>query len=137
VVAYRTALDPDAPTAAIDNWVERLTRDVDFVAEQARWTSSPASELDFQGDVEQLATYARQLMNVDSVEPIPHLADAALTVCVVIFSPDLGLNAPEAASAPADTWGVAVVNGSLKVGRRRLAAAHGLGHLSAGDGYRV
>jgi len=87
--------------------------------------------------VEQLASYARQLMNVDSVAPIPHLADAALTGGVLIFSLDLGLNAPEAASAPADTWAVAVVNGSLKVGRRRLAAAHDLGHLLAGNGYRV
>lgn len=140
ILAYRSALNPDAATTTIDRWVERLVRDVDFVQElEAAVPALAGGErtIGSLAESERFAGHVRKLMHVSAGEPILNIADAAARVGVLVFSIDLGADAPEAASTIASSCGIALVNGNLKVGRRRLAAAHELGHLLTRDGYRV
>jgi Zn-dependent peptidase ImmA (M78 family) len=53
------------------------------------------------------------------------------------FSFAMGNDAADAASILLATGGMAIVNGSLQVGRRRLAMAHELGHYLFADEYTV
>jgi transcriptional regulator with XRE-family HTH domain/Zn-dependent peptidase ImmA (M78 family) len=141
LVAYRSALAPEAPTASIDQVIERLSRDADFVWELAplRFPELRGGKRDLESrsSAETFATEVRSWMGLSPREPIMGLAERAARTGTLIFSFDLGPDAPEAASVVGSRTGVAVVNGHLRVGRRRLAAAHELGHMLTRDGYRV
>ncbi|HEY5852819.1 MAG TPA: XRE family transcriptional regulator [Aldersonia sp.] len=141
VVAYRSALAPDAPTSAIDHLVESLARNVDFVAEYRpkRFTALAGQEraLRSRNEAEHLAGDVRGWTGIDPDEPITGFAEVAAGLGAMTFCLELGPDAPEGASAQASSGGIAVVNGTLKVGRRRLVAAHELGHLITRDGYRI
>lgn len=141
IVAYRSALAPDAPTAAIDRLIETLSRHGDFVVEQGSQgfplLAGAERALRNRDEAEEFARVARGWLGLNSVEPINDIAGVASSVGALLFSLDLGRDAPEGASVVAERCGIVVVNGFLKVGRRRLVAAHELGHLLTRDGYQV
>lgn len=142
VAAYRSNLQPSAPSRPIDALLETLLRDVNFVSAQSpnRIPSLRGGEgrLMSRDDAEAFADEARREAGLDPTEPVKRVADAAFALGVLVFSADpREAAAPEGAAAEANACGVAVVNGTLAVGRRRLVAAHEIAHLLTRDGYRV
>lgn len=136
IVAYRESA-PEQIRASIDVWVERLAREVAFVRDSDRnpW---PDLRIDRNPlDAERLAERARSASNLSADEPVRDIAKMFSELGVLTFSIDLGTDAPDGASAAGDGFGVAVVNAERAVGRRRLTAAHELGHLLTSDTYQV
>ncbi|MDR7300339.1 ImmA/IrrE family metallo-endopeptidase [Haloactinomyces albus] len=86
---------------------------------------------------EELATTARALLGVDSDVPCAHLADKAATLGLLVFSLGLGVESADAATVLLRHGGISLINGGLRVGRRRLALAHELGHYLVADDYTV
>jgi len=88
-------------------------------------------------DVERCAQRARRLLGLDAKQPFIDIFMRAPEVGLLAFSLDLGLDTADAASVVLDRGGVALINGALRVGRRRLALAHELGHYLFADEYTI
>jgi Zn-dependent peptidase ImmA (M78 family)/transcriptional regulator with XRE-family HTH domain len=141
VVSHRNMLEPGTASPAIDRLIERLAREVEFLLRHDdRLTLPEVTGLDrpSNGDeAELMANKARVLMGVDPQQPLLRLADAAARVGILSFAFELGTGAADAASILLSPGAVAVVNGTLRVGRRRLALAHEIGHCLFADEYTV
>lgn len=141
IASHRNMTDPGQASPQIDKEIERRAREVEFVAQgdaglnlvEMAARSMPA---DAEG-AESLATEARVLMGISPDGPLRSLERHALKVGVVPFVTELGTDSADAASILLKRGAVAVVNGSLKVGRRRIALAHELGHVLVADDYTV
>jgi len=141
IVSRRNVQEPGAPSPMIDSLVERVVRNVEFAAAQdqnllkatPRMLERPQSVR----DADKAAKSARSLLGLDASEPALELSRRAAGAGLLLFSVDLGQEAADAASVLLPVGGVAVVNGYLRVGRRRLAAAHELGHHLFADEYTV
>lgn len=138
IVAYRRS-SADQVLAGIDVAIERLSREVEFVRDHAaiQWP-------EFQPSMTDPATidpelFARRLRATSGfgVDPIRSMTKLAERLGVALFSLSMGTDAPDGGSTPLAHAGIAVVNGDRDTGRRRLAAAHELGHLICGDHYEV
>ncbi|WP_211234928.1 helix-turn-helix domain-containing protein [Glycomyces arizonensis] len=143
IVAYRNMSEPGQASAPLDAAIECRVREVEFVADHDRQFRDSLVELpsfavprDLDA-AERLGGKARALLKVGQAEPLYDLHERLAGAGVVPFVVESGLDAADAASASLQSGAVVVVNGSLKVGRRRLALAHELGHLLVADGYTV
>lgn len=71
--------------------------------------------------------------------PLLNLGHTAETLGLYTYAAPLGINGPDGGcvelSADTVTAGVAVVNGDMDSGRRRMTLAHELGHWLCGDAY--
>lgn len=85
-------------------------------------------------EAEDLASTARLHCGLESGVAVGDLAGVVLAVGLLPFAEPLDGGA-DAASTSNGSWGVAVINSSNQVGRRRLALAHELGHFLVNDGY--
>ncbi len=135
---HRGATTPDWVGSDIDVALEQSLADVDFLIELGH-LQIPVRPQIFErpgssADAEALAGRARQICGIAPDSPIDALTTAAWTVGLVPFAEPLGDGA-DAASTSSDTWGIAVINSSNAVGRRRLALAHELCHYLVNDGY--
>jgi Zn-dependent peptidase ImmA (M78 family)/transcriptional regulator with XRE-family HTH domain len=141
IVSRRNVAGPGEPSPAIDDLVERISRNVEFVAKHddqlSLVSSEPFARPASVDDVEHAAGKARQLLGLDDAEPAHELARRAAAIGVLTFSIDLGVNAADGASIILEQGGVVVVNGTRRVGRRRLTCAHELGHHLFADEYTV
>lgn len=141
IVSHRNALDPGTASPAIDRLVERATRNVEFLLDHdAQFLLGHVPQLDRPSsadEAERAAEKARAHLGVDGLVPLLALADAAATAGILAFSFDLGTDAADAASILLPTGSVVVVNGSLHVGRRRIALAHDIGHCFFADEYVI
>lgn len=88
-------------------------------------------------EVEQVAAAARRMIGLNTTDPLFNLSETFSRFGLLSFSLDMGANSADAASILLPSGGVAVVNGSLRVGRRRLALAHEFGHYLFADEYTV
>jgi Zn-dependent peptidase ImmA (M78 family)/transcriptional regulator with XRE-family HTH domain len=143
LVSRRNSMEPGAPSPAIDAVVERITRSVLFVREHDPHFTVPPTEPKPMpttvAECEALANATRDALGVGMDEPLTGIVEQAEKLGLLTFSLDLG-EPPEAADAATmllETGGVALVNGRLKVGRRRLALAHEIGHFLVADDYTV
>ena len=141
ILSHRNVQEPGAPSPTIDRIVERITRNVEFTAEHddRLHVTSPAT-LDRPDTVaasERSATQARALLGLEPDEPFRHMSDRLAEIGLLAFAFESGSDAADAASILLRAGGVAVVNGSLHVGRRRLALGHELGHYLFADEYNV
>jgi transcriptional regulator with XRE-family HTH domain/Zn-dependent peptidase ImmA (M78 family) len=140
IAAYRESA-PNQTRQSVDGWIERLSREVSFVRglRGKDWPSLHRESALARGqgfDPEDAARRVRaRVGNTD--DPIRSMSELAEQLGVLMFSIDLGVDSPDGASAPAGETGIAIVNGKRDVGRRRLTAAHELGHLLSGDSYEV
>ncbi len=148
LVAHRMQQDRDALSTSVDVLIERLVVDVEFLAELAGDTMgltesaqtllgadlrSPTSVR----DAEDLAQTARAILHLDDREPVYDLLNLVGDVGLMAFSMDAGVGAADAGTVLLRTGGVSLVNSHNKIGRRRLALAHELGHYLAQDQYSL
>lgn len=141
VVSRRNLHDPGAASPAIDALVERLARNLEFVAKHdphLRLRSiEPFPRPRSNTAVDDLVASARELLDVDVIEPLPDIGACVASVGLLCFSIDLGQESADGASILLDLGGVAVTNGHLQVGRRRLTTAHEFGHYLVADEFSV
>lgn len=121
----------------LDTRIERIARDVDFLAREqelpqvVRLEFSPPSTLE---EAEQAAGRLRQHLGaVDG--PLSNLVAHAEKAGLFAFSLDLGQHGGDAAHVAVGNVGVAVVNGVLEPGRCRFNLARLLGHHVFMDEY--
>jgi Zn-dependent peptidase ImmA (M78 family)/DNA-binding XRE family transcriptional regulator len=141
IVSHRNAAQPGAPSAVVDRNVERIARHVEFVLRHDdKLTLRETLHLGRPktiADLERAASGTRELLGLDGTEPLLGVADRLAELGLLTFSLELGADAADAASILLPQGGVALVNGSRQVGRRRLALAHELGHYVFADEYNV
>lgn len=141
VVAHRAQVASGTELAAIDQQLEALTRDVEFVASLApHIVAHEVGEIDVPQSNEEadaLAGHARRLMEMSDSEPLLNIVDAVAGIGLIAFSSPLGSDTADAGCILLHRGAVALVNSSNAVGKRRLALAHELGHYLVGDDYTV
>ena len=142
VVSRRNAHEPGAASPAIDKLTERLAREVELVMahdDQLATLTNPEvlNRPSSRAAVESTAEAARQLLGVGREEPLLELSRRVSTIGLLAFSIDLGTEAADGSSILLANGGIAVVNGHLHVGRRRLTLAHELGHYLFADEFSV
>lgn len=143
IVSHRNMVDPGEPSPRIDNAIDRAVRAVEFTAQhdhglrQALRTLPVFKEPTTTAEIETLAEDARELLGVDSGAPLHRLSSHLVATGVLTFVIDLGTESADAASVHLQAGAVAVINGALRTGRRRLALAHEFGHILIADEYTV
>jgi Zn-dependent peptidase ImmA (M78 family) len=76
-------------------------------------------------------------MSLPQDEPIHQLSDRVSGIGLLAFSRNIGKDTADAGTILLRRGGVTLVNSHMKVGRRRLALAHELGHYLIADDYTV
>jgi Zn-dependent peptidase ImmA (M78 family)/DNA-binding XRE family transcriptional regulator len=141
LISHRNTQEPGAPSPAIDVWIERIARDIEFVlANDDRFQLSTPVERATPATAdaaEALATDARSLLGIDDIEPCRQLTDKLAELGLLVFAMNLGTESADAATILLASGGVSVINGTMRVGRRRLALAHEFGHFLVADEYTV
>ena len=139
VVSRRGGAEPGVPPTRMDRTVERLAREVTFlrsILEQFDLPSTPERPVpSTPQSAEVAAAEVRSQLGYEDGEPAIHLVDRAARIGLLIFSLDCGPDDADGASVLLDGGGVAVVNGTRDIGRRRLTAAHEIGHYVFADEY--
>ncbi len=148
LVSHRSSQGLDAADSSIDRLLERLATDVEFVQSlapaelglddlESRFDGLSFSRPGNMSDAERLAIQTRELLGLDEAEPIHDLVASVAAVGLLVFSADLGVDTADAGTILLRQGGVSLVNSHNKIGRRRLAAAHELGHYLVADEYTV
>lgn len=139
VVSRRGGAEPGVPPTHMDRTVERLAREVTFlrsILDQFDLTSTPERPVPSTPQAAEVAAVdVRGLLGYEDGEPAIHMVDRAARIGLLIFSLDCGPDDADGASVLLDGGGVAVVNGDRDLGRRRLTAAHEIGHYVFADEY--
>lgn len=139
LASYRGA-QPDVAVQAMDTELDSLVRDVEFVssrcpeltASQPEAAPHPATS----EEAERLAAVARVHLGLEPDQPAHDIGELAAAIGLLVFAIDLGEGA-DAGTVLLRKGGVAVINGHWRVGRRRLAAAHELGHYLVADEFAL
>jgi Zn-dependent peptidase ImmA (M78 family)/transcriptional regulator with XRE-family HTH domain len=137
IVSYRASRSGVA-IQAIDGELDRIVRDVEFVvgevpelvAGQPDRLPVPVS----MSAADDLAATARSLLGLDAHGPVNELSRLVTSIGLLPFALSLGTGA-DAGTVLLRDGGVSIVNGDLRIGRRRLALAHELGHYLIADPY--
>lgn len=141
IISRRNTQEPGTPSPRIDTTVERVARAVEFALEHdQRFTlpnHQPRLMVANMQEADALAEDARSLIGVGHNAPCTYLADKVASLGLLVFSVNLGVESADAATILLRRGGIAVINGDLRVGRRRLALAHELGHYIIADDYSV
>ncbi|MDO5052543.1 MAG: XRE family transcriptional regulator [Pseudoclavibacter sp.] len=145
IVSHRNTSDPGEPSPRIDGALERIARAVEFTAEHdrdllelLRTASVPAfEEAAAAADVEESARRARTFLGLERDEPLYEMSSKLAAAGVLSFVMELGTESADAGSLLLRSGAVALVNGSLRTGRRRLALAHEFGHVLLADEYSI
>lgn len=141
IVSHRNTHGHDEATSRIDRMIERLGWNVEFVAKHGKdlpgirvATMGPPTS---RAEAESMATDVRHRLGLDDEEPFYRISEAVAKLGLLAFCFDLGRDAADAASLLLAEGGIALVNGQLQVGRRRLALVHELGHFMIADEYSI
>ena len=138
VVSRRNSAEPGAASPPIDRATERISREVEFLQSigELRLAASPALAFPTTPEeAEEAAADVRRRLGYDGGEPSVNLAGHVAGIGLLAFSVALGEESADGGSILLENGGVAVVNGSRDVGRRRLTLAHELGHYVFADEY--
>lgn len=138
VVSRRNSLEPGAASPELDRATERIGREVDFLQSigELRIAASPAMALPATPEAaEDAAADVRSRLGYDAGEPAVNLGDRVTRIGLLAFSLALGDESADGGSILLEQGGVAVINGSRDIGRRRLTLAHELGHYVFADEY--
>ncbi|MFJ4436936.1 helix-turn-helix domain-containing protein [Streptomyces sp. NPDC088923] len=140
LTSYRNARR-QAPREVIDTELTAFARHTEFVIAQGS-TALVAGQPDpvpapkTMEEAEALAHKVRLLLRLEKAQPLHDFAALAARLGLLILSTDLGEGA-DAGTVLLRRGGAAVVNGYWKVGRRRLSAAHELGHYVIADEFSL
>jgi Zn-dependent peptidase ImmA (M78 family)/transcriptional regulator with XRE-family HTH domain len=147
LVAHRSSQGLDTADSKIDTLLAKFASEVEFVASLGvdelglDATSSVVragiTQPSTNPEAEALAVKARELMALPPEEPIRRLVESVAGVGLLAFSRDVGKDTADAGTILLPCGGVSLVNSHMKVGRRRLALAHELGHYLIADAYTV
>jgi Zn-dependent peptidase ImmA (M78 family) len=141
IVSHRNLQDPDTPSPAIDRTVERAAKNVEFLLEHGQlWSSPPIDAMPRPSssvEAEESARSVRQALDLDDAEPLLDISALASRLGLLIFAITLDTESADAATILLEQGGVSVISGSLHDGRRRIAAAHELGHFIFADDYSI
>ena len=89
-------------------------------------------------EAERLAATVRERLGMTD-EPILNLGEACEQLGLYTYAASFGVNGPDGGcvevTADVESIAVAVINGDLDSGRRRMTLAHELGHWLCGDAY--
>ncbi|GHJ14105.1 helix-turn-helix domain-containing protein [Micromonospora sp. AKA38] len=147
LVAHRSSQGLDTADSQIDALLAKFAGEVEFVASLGvDELGLDAADMVIQAGIakpstnaeaEALAAKARDLMGLSADEPIRRLLDCAASLGLLAFSRDVGKDTADAGTILLPRGGVTLVNSYMKVGRRRLALAHELGHYLIADAYTI
>ncbi|MGV0581392.1 XRE family transcriptional regulator [Mycolicibacterium elephantis] len=146
LVAHRSSQGIDTADSRIDALLAAIASEVEFVASLVDWPGilpAEAIERDLverpetSTAAEELAIAARDMMGLDSAAPVYDLCASVAKLGLLAFSRDIGKDTADAGTILLPQGGVSLVNSHTKVGRRRLALAHELGHYLVGDDYTI
>ncbi|MCE7080512.1 helix-turn-helix domain-containing protein [Streptomyces sp. ST2-7A] len=139
LTSYRGAR-PGGAAQVIDRALDALVRDAEFVTshcpELVAGQPDPLPHPTTMAEAEELAAGGRRLLGLEPGKPAHELSRLVAGVGLLVFSLDLGDGA-DAGTVLLRRGGVALVNGHWRVGRRRLAVAHELGHYLVADQFSV
>lgn len=137
IVSYRASRSGVA-TQAIDVELDRIARDVEFVVGEVPTLVDGQPDRQplptSSAEADDLAATARSLLNLNAHEPVLKLSRLVTAIGLLPFALSLADGA-DAGTVLLRAGGVTVINGDLRVGRRRLALAHELGHYLIADPY--
>ncbi|WP_431904820.1 helix-turn-helix domain-containing protein [Micromonospora carbonacea] len=147
LVAHRSSQGLDTADSQIDALLAKFASEVEFVASLGvdelgldaadAVTQAGITQPATNAEAEALAAKARNLMTLSAHEPIRHLSDCVAQVGLLAFSRDVGKDTADAGTILLPRGGVSLVNSHMKIGRRRLALAHELGHYLISDAYTI
>lgn len=148
LVSHRSSQGLDTSDSKVDRLLASLAANVEFVQSLApaelglTGLDERISGLPFQhpgslSEADSLAAEARALLGLDATEPIRDFVAQVAALGLLVFSVDLGVDTADAGTILLRQGGVTLVNSHNKVGRRRLAGAHELGHYLVADEYTV
>ncbi|HEV8558602.1 MAG TPA: XRE family transcriptional regulator [Actinophytocola sp.] len=147
LVSHRSSQGLDTTDSQIDALLAKFADEVEFIASLGvdQLGLDAAGAVDQAGiappstnaEAEALAVQARTLMGLEAEDPIRQLSDSVASVGLLAFSRDIGKDTADAGTILLPRGGVTLVNSHMKVGRRRLALAHELGHYLIADDYTV
>lgn len=143
IISHRSSRGLDVSESQIDGLLEDLASDVEFAQglgalERRERVPEPDPVPVDTGEAEAMAARARASMDLGPADPARDLQRLFAGVGLLVFTRDLGTDTADAGTVLLrDATGVSIVNSAGKVGRRRLAAAHELGHFLVSDDYSV
>ncbi|MGP4021904.1 helix-turn-helix domain-containing protein [Actinomadura sp. 3N407] len=147
LVAHRSSQGLDTADSSIDALLAKFADEVEFIASLGvAELGLDAADIVGQANIvppstnaeaEALAANARELMTLPAEAPIQRLSDSVAAIGLLAFSRDIGKDSADAGTILLPRGGVSLVNSHMKVGRRRLALAHELGHYLCSDDYTV
>jgi Zn-dependent peptidase ImmA (M78 family)/transcriptional regulator with XRE-family HTH domain len=137
IVSYRAGKS-DLATQPMDIELERIVRDVGFVvgevSDLVKGQPEPEKVPTTISAADELAVTARSLLGLQPDMPTHDLSRLVTGIGLLPFALPLGEGA-DAGTVLLRAGGVSLINGDLRVGRRRLALAHELGHYLIADPY--
>lgn len=143
LVSHRSNQGLDTAGSRIDGLLESLVQEVELLQRLApdRMSAEIAPpRADHPGtmaEAESLAVQAREMLGFTVDEPIRHLPESVARLGLWTFAEDIGPDTADAGTVLLREGGVTFINSHNKVGRRRLALAHELGHFLVQDDYSV
>lgn len=147
IVEHRSNQGLDTADSQIDALLAAFADEVEFVAALGvdelgldaadAISRASVSRPSTNPEAEALAAKARDLMGLSPQEPILQLSDSLAKIGLLAFSRDVGKDTADAGTILLRRGGVSLVNSHMKVGRRRLALAHELGHYLISDAYTI
>lgn len=148
LVSHRSATGLEVVDSSIDRLIADLASEVELLQALApaelglgeldeRLADLPLPRPGSSADAEEMASRARQMLGVDADGPLRELSGVLSALGLLAFATDLGPDTADAGTILLRMGGVSVINSSNKVGRRRLALAHELGHYLIADDYTI
>lgn len=147
LVSHRSSQGLDTADSQIDALLAKFADEVEFIAslgvDELRLDAADTVDQahiappSTNAEAETLAVQARTLMGLEPEDPIRQLSDCVASLGLLAFSRDIGKDTADAGTILLPRGGVTLVNSHMKVGRRRLALAHELGHYLIADDYTV
>jgi Zn-dependent peptidase ImmA (M78 family)/transcriptional regulator with XRE-family HTH domain len=137
IASHRDGLSPDSDVRRLEDELERVSRDVELLADLHVLSlpeASLPSGVTSHAEAEAGAQAARGLLGV-GIGPLIDLQSLVEKVGLLAFSLDLGTSVIDGGYVRVGDVGVALVNGSSDPGRRRFNLAHELGHHLLADEY--
>lgn len=142
LVSHRSNQGLDTTDSKVDQLVAYLAGEVEFVQSLDASFVLPTISEPYPRPVsgmnaEELAETARKQLGLESDSVISDLVEVVGRVGLLAFSADLGSDTADAGTILLRSGGITVINSHNKVGKRRLALAHELGHYLMADDYTV